>query len=76
MDNFKDFCTWAGGQTKAARLIGISKARAHRLYHGSPLDPGEAVMIERVSNGMFRKERLIFGGLCETWGGKDNNCNS
>lgn len=63
METFKDFCSWAGGQAKAARLIRITKARAHRLYHGAPLRPDEALAIERATNGAFRKERLIFGGL-------------
>lgn len=74
MDNFKDFCTWAGSQTRAGELIGVSKARAHRLYHGAQMEPVEALMIERVSNGLFRKERLIFGGLADgSWGGKAQN---
>lgn len=71
MDNFKDFCTWAGSQTKAARLLGISKARAHRLYHGTKLEPSEALQIERATNGLFKKERLIFGGLGQWGSNKD-----
>ena len=63
MNTFHDFCTWAGGQAKAGRLTGINKPRMHRLYHGAPLRPDEALAIERATNGAFRKERLIFGGL-------------
>lgn len=75
MANFQDFCEWAGGQAKAAKLIGINKARAHRLYHGAPMKPQEALAIERATGGVFRKERLIFGHLANggLWGnGKKN----
>lgn len=61
METFKDFATWAGSQREAARLIGIDKYRAHRLYHGRKLTPDEAVEIERVSGGVFRAAQLIFG---------------
>lgn len=65
MNTFKDFCDWAGGQAKAGRLIGVNRFRAHRLVHGSALTPEEALKIEIVSSGVFRKEELIFGPLVE-----------
>jgi len=62
METFEDFVTWAGGQTQAAKLIGIDKYRAHRLFHGKRrLTADEAVAIEKASGGVFRKEMLIFG---------------
>lgn len=63
MATYKDFASWAGGQAKAGRLIGVNRARAHRLYHGAELTPAEAMQIELVSGGAFRKEALIFGPL-------------
>jgi DNA-binding transcriptional regulator YdaS (Cro superfamily) len=63
MATFRDFADWAGGQTKAARLIGINKARAHRLTHGAAIKPEEAMAIELASGGVFRKEQLVFGPL-------------
>lgn len=64
MATFRDFVDWAGGkQTKAGRLIGINKARAHRLYHGADIDPEEAMKIELVTGGTIRKEQLVFGPL-------------
>ena len=61
MATFKDFATWAGGQAKAGRLIGVNKLRAHRLYHGARITPEEATRIEHVSGGAFRREQLVFG---------------
>lgn len=62
MTNFQDFVDWAGGkQTQAARLIGISKARAHRLANGAAIKPEEAMQIELVTGGVIRKDALVFG---------------
>lgn len=67
---FKDFVAWAGGQRKAAALIGVDKYRAHRLFHNpSLLLPEEAMRIELATGGAFRKEALIFGHLI----GKSSN---
>lgn len=64
MATYRDFANWAGGQAKAGRLIGIDKMRAHRLYHGQvALRAEEALQIELVSGGAFRKEVLMFGPL-------------
>lgn len=63
MQTFNDFVTWAGGQAQAGRLIGINKNRAHRLAHGKPIRAAEALRIELVSGGVFRKEQLMFGHL-------------
>jgi DNA-binding transcriptional regulator YdaS (Cro superfamily) len=63
MQTFNDFATWAGGQAKAARLLGIHKNRAHRLAHGKPMRADEALRIELVSGGLFRKEVLMFSHL-------------
>lgn len=61
MNTFQDFVKWAGGQKEAAELIGISKYRSHRLYHGRQLRPEEATAIEAASNGAFKRDALIFG---------------
>ncbi len=61
MDTYKDFVEWAGGQKEAAELIGISKYRSHRLYHGRQLKPEEATAIDRASKGVFKRDALIFG---------------
>lgn len=66
MATFRDFADWAGGQVRAASLIGINKARAHRLYHGAEIDPAEAMRVELASGGVFRKEQLVFGPLVRT----------
>lgn len=63
MQTFNDFANWAGGQAKAGRLIGIHKNRAHRLAHGKPMKATEALAIELVTEGAFRKELLMFGHL-------------
>lgn len=66
MQTFNDFATWAGGQAKAARLLGIHKNRAHRLAHGKPIRADEALRIELVSGGVFRKEVLMFSHLANS----------
>lgn len=60
MTTFKDFAEWAGGQKAAGDLIGVNKIRAHRLYHGAAIRPDEALRIEEVTHGTFRKETFLW----------------
>lgn len=61
METVLDFILWAGGPTKAAAMVGRSKASMSRLANGKQrLTAQLAEKIEEASNGIFRKERLMW----------------
>lgn len=57
----KDFCTWAGSQAGAAKLLGVSEAKVSRLVNGrQPVTPDIAVQVEIVSEGKFPRDRVLW----------------
>ncbi|MCZ8113844.1 YdaS family helix-turn-helix protein [Silanimonas sp.] len=61
MTTIRDFIKWAGSQSRAAQMAGVSGAHMSRLASGSRgVTPTVALRIERASFGRFRKEALLW----------------
>lgn len=61
MQTIQDFVSWAGGTRKAARQLGISAPRMSRIKTGKqPVTPEIAQRVESVTQGLFRKERILW----------------
>lgn len=56
-----DFVAWAGSQSRAARMLQMSRQNMHRIIHGQQsVTPEIAERIEAVSHGLFKKERVLW----------------
>ena len=60
MENFNDFCEWAGSQRKAADLLGVSEATVSRWAARGRVPTVEAAeLVESVSKGRFSWVQMI-----------------
>lgn len=60
MNNFTDFCKWAGSQRRAASMLGVSDATVSRwAARGCVPSLVTAEHVERVSHGLFKWEHVI-----------------
>lgn len=67
MQTISDFCAWLKSQRRAAELLGVSETTVSRMVNGhQPVTPAIAEQIERVSGGLFRKERVLWPDASET----------
>ena len=61
MHTFVDFCSWAGSQARAARMLGVSRSYVCRLVKGDvEMTRQIASKVEEVSHGLFKKERVLW----------------
>ena len=60
MDNFTDFCKWAGSQRRAAEMLGVSEATVSRWNaRGCVPSVADAEKVERVSHGLFKWPQMM-----------------
>lgn len=61
MNSFQDFISWAGGTRKAAERLDMSASKVSRVANGiQPMTASIAEAVERVSDGVFRKEQVMW----------------
>jgi len=61
MNNIQEFVNWAGSQSRAARMLKMSRQNMHRILHAQQgVTPEIAERIEEVSHGLFKKERVLW----------------
>lgn len=60
MDNFSDFCKWAGSQRRAARMLDVSEATVSRWNaRGCVPSVADAERVEAVSHGLFKWTQMM-----------------
>lgn len=63
MDNFNDFCKWAGSQRRAAEMLGVSEASVSRwATSGCVPHVKAAARVEEVSHGLFKWPQMMRPG--------------
>jgi DNA-binding transcriptional regulator YdaS (Cro superfamily) len=58
---FQQYVELVGGQTEAARRLGITRSMVGHIVNGRrSVSKRLAVAVEQDSNGLFRRERLLW----------------
>jgi DNA-binding transcriptional regulator YdaS (Cro superfamily) len=58
---FQNYVMAVGGQTKAARRLGVSRSMVGHIFHGRRgISKRMAVLVEQDSNGVWNRAQLLW----------------